>query len=84
MKRSEIQVGGTYVRTYANGKAAQRTVIGDADSRSPSQRDKDEVTVRIDAGRGAGREVSLTRAAMAAWAERRTDGEASEAAGDGE
>ena len=73
MKRSEIVVGGTYVRRYADGTTARRTVVGDADSRSPRQRDKDEVTVRVDAGRGAGETYSLTRSSLARWAEERTD-----------
>lgn len=66
MKRTDIQVGRSYRRTYANGTVAIRTVTGDADTRG--NKDQDTVSYRVIAGVGVGRELVMTRHAFAKWA----------------
>ena len=65
MQRDEIVTG----RKYANAAGAVRRVLRDADSRSPRQQDRDEITYRIETGKHRGREFSCTRSAFARWAE---------------
>ena len=70
IKKSQVVKGVILERQFRDGTVARREVLGDADSRSTRQVDKDEVTYKMLTGAMQGQEFNVTKKHLADWADR--------------
>lgn len=73
MKKTEIVIDGVYANA---GMKETREIINNVYPRYPGQWDSDCVEYRVVSGRRSGITAIMTRAAFAAWARSRVDGDA--------